>query len=288
MKIKNWVLGIIVLVFIFGGIGIATASGRWQTENTKTPARYATGDFAGESIPADIRGSYTFGDISDAWEIPVDTLAAAFGIDAEYAAAFRCGELESIYAGLPEEVEIGTDAMRIFVSFYTGLPYTSEEVSYLPRAAVDILLLEATLSDLQIAYLETHAVDVEVVEAAVPIDGTVPADETIHTEETAAAYIKGNTTFRELLDWGLTQAEIEQVIGAEMPPAVTGVRDYADTQDQKDDVLSTVVEDMSEFVKEQGGQEQNHRNSPDHVEQERNAGINSTPCSESSFEEFIY
>ena len=106
MKIKNWVLGIIVLVFIFGGIGIATASGRWQTENTKTPARYATGDFAGESIPADIRGSYTFGDISDAWEIPVDTLAAAFGIDAEYAAAFRCGELESIYAGLPEEVEI--------------------------------------------------------------------------------------------------------------------------------------------------------------------------------------
>ena len=47
--------------------------------------------------------------------------------------------------------------------------------------------------------------------------------ETAAGEDTA---IKGKTTFRELISWGLTQEEIEEIIGVPMGPPTQTVRDY--------------------------------------------------------------
>ena len=73
-------LGLIVLVFIFGGIWISSLTGSWQTTSTKIPATYTSGEFAGQYNPADIRGSYTFGEISDNFKIPLNDLGDCFWI----------------------------------------------------------------------------------------------------------------------------------------------------------------------------------------------------------------
>ena len=45
---------------------------------TKFLPSIKTGEFAGQYNPADIRGSYTFDDISNAFEIPIEDLGKAF------------------------------------------------------------------------------------------------------------------------------------------------------------------------------------------------------------------
>ena len=234
MKINSRTLGIIVLVMIFGGIGITMAFNQWQTESTKEPAKYVTGNYTGEANPADIRGSYSFGDISNAWDVSVATLADAFGMDAGTdAAAFQCKELETIYASLPAETEIGTDSVRVFVALYTGLPYELAETTYLPQTAANILLAKAALTEVQLDYLATHSVDLAAIESTIPVEDALPVDDTVpvgedtHTEVIEEGVIKGKTTFQNLLDWGLSQTEIEAVIGDKLPPGGTVVRDYA-------------------------------------------------------------
>ena len=254
MKINNRVLGIVVLVFIFGGIGITMAFNLWQTESSKVPIKFTTGEFEGVANPEDIRGSYNFGDISNAWEISVPTLAAAFGVDAEDAATFRCSELESLYAELPADTEIGTDSVRIFVAFYTGLPYVAEEASYLPQTAVDLLLTEATLTDSERAYLETRGIEVTIAESAAadataPADATVSADDPEHVPEVEEGVVKGKTTFQDLLDWGLETSQIEAVIGEKLPPSGTSVRDYATAQDVEFSVFKTEFQAQLDALK---------------------------------------
>jgi hypothetical protein len=237
VKINNLTLGIIVLVLIFGGIGITMAFNQWQTEGTKEPAKYTSGEFTGVANPADIRGSYSFGDISAAWDISADTLGAAFGLEeGADAAAFQCKELETIYASMTGKTKIGTDSVRVFVALYTGLPYALAETTYLPRTAVDILLAEGALDEAQLEYLASHAVDTKALAPAVPvtdnataIEPGTPKDGT-HTETVEGGVVKGKTTFQNLLDWGLSQAQIEDVISGAMPPGGTIVRDYAVAQ----------------------------------------------------------
>lgn len=55
-----------------------------------------------------------------------------------------------------------------------------------------------------------------------------PASES-HDEDDRT--IKGKTNFRELMDWGLTQEEIETVIGHAMPNPVMTVKDFCVEQE---------------------------------------------------------
>lgn len=47
------------------------------------------------------------------------------------------------------------------------------------------------------------------------------ADENINDSQ-----VRGKTTFKELLDWGLTEEEVEGAIGEEMPDTETVIKDY--------------------------------------------------------------
>ncbi len=229
MKIKSWHMGLIVLVFIFGGIAVTMAFNLWKTEGggggqggggSMVPVTFKVGEFAGEYNPADIRGSYSFGNISELWEIPLTELGTAFGLEAiENLADFRCKDLHEAYANLEEDVEIGTGSVKAFVALYTGLPYTLPDDEYLPQSAVELLKAKATLTEDQVAFLDTHGVDISGVQIVEP-------NITEENEESAERIIKGSTTFKEVLNWGIPGEEIEAIIGEKLPATGMTIRDF--------------------------------------------------------------
>jgi hypothetical protein len=242
MNITSKPLALIVFVIMFGGIALTSMLGLWQTESTKEPATYTEGEFAGQANPADIRGSYTFGDIANSFDVTPEILAQAFQVTSDDPASFAVKSLEGMY--LDSGYEIGTNSVRLFVAYYLGLPFdtTGQEI-YLPKPATDILLGKATLTPEQTAYLETYTVDAKpAAPAPAPDAATTPgadaAPAVVPTpaaattpaagEPTSEEYvIKGKTIFGDLILWGVPKETIEQLIGAPMPDPAMKVKDYA-------------------------------------------------------------
>ena len=155
MKLTSKPLAAAIFVILFGGIIFTTWMGWWQTETTREPAKYNEGELAGQYNPADIRGSYTFGDVSNLFEIPMSDLQTAFHLPpGSDPAAVALKDLESIYSELP--VEIGTASVRMFTAYYKGLPYEPSEETYLFAEAIDILKQQGHLTPQQTEYLEQH------------------------------------------------------------------------------------------------------------------------------------
>ena len=100
MKVRSPLLAVIIVAVFVSGIGLSMAFNLWRTEASKEPARYESGEFAGEYNPADIRGSYTFGDIEDTFGVPAQVLGKAF--DKEVVFFIQCftGQL---FLGQPDE-----------------------------------------------------------------------------------------------------------------------------------------------------------------------------------------
>jgi len=235
MTLTSKPLAALVVVILFGGIFFSSAMGWWQTESTKEAAKITSGEFAGQANPADIRGSYTFGDVEKNFAVPAAVLAEAFGIKDNNPAAFAVKGLEGMYSTSGQE--IGTSSVRLFVAFYKGMPYDLSTDTYLPESAA-VILRARNLSSEQAAYLAAHTV---------PNPGTAPATSAPQTApqatqapaaqptpkaETPATSstdrtVKGTTTFGDLLGWGVSQATIEKVLGTSMPAAqVTKIKDY--------------------------------------------------------------
>lgn len=236
MKLTSRPLAGLLIVMMFGGIFFSNILGWWETESTKEAAVFTEGEFAGQANPADIRGSYTFGDVENNFGVPSEVLAQAFGVETSDPAAFAVKSLEEMYLASPQEV--GTASVRLFTAFYLGLPYDLVNDIYLPESAAAILRTR-DLSTEQLAYLDTHGVpnlSAEMVQPAEPALSTQPPVSTAapeaaltpeHTPAVADGTIKGKTTFAELLEWGLDAAAIEQALGMPMPAARgTTVRDF--------------------------------------------------------------
>ena len=233
MRLTSKPLGLIILAIFVGGISFSTWMGWWQTESTKEPVKFDEGEFAGSYNPADIRGSYTFGDINRVFEIPMTDLANAFLLPEGDQANMKVSELESIYLTAAENgMEIGTGSVRLFVAYYLGLPFETNE-EFLPAPAVEILKNRNILTPDQITYLESHSVPVELlgqtnqsetstIEEPTVLATTVPEE---HSEEEDKT-IKGKTTFREVMDWGVSQEDIEIVLGVGMPNPLTIIKDF--------------------------------------------------------------
>jgi len=236
MNLTSKPLAAIILIAFFGGIAFTTAMGWWVTESTKEAATYTEGEFAGQSNPADIRGSYTFGDVEKNFGVPPAILAQAFLIESNDPATFAVKGLEEIYAA--SEFEIGTASVRLFVAFYNGLPFDlSTDIYLLEEAAV--LLKERNLTPEQSAYLEAHTVPSPAAVTAPEADSAPAAESTPVAESTQSVapseasienLVKGKTTFQEVLDWGVSQEIIEQIIGAPIPNPLTKVKDYCAEQ----------------------------------------------------------
>ena len=223
MKLQSKTLGLIILVILFGGIFGSSALDLWKTQSTKVPNRLQEGEAAGEYNPEDIRGSYQFGRISDLFDIPLDVMSSAFGLPPGVdAAGFQCGDLESLYGELGDDVEIGTGSVKFFVALYSGIPYELPEDDYLPEQAVEILKNHASLTEEQIVFLNAHALDVSDIQHDIEIE----VEE--ETRSDGARIVQGQTTFANLLDWGVPEETIASIIGDEVFNPLSKVRDYCD------------------------------------------------------------
>lgn len=223
MKIKSFAMGIIILLFIFGGIGATIATDLWTTTTDKKPAKFTSGEFEGESNPADIRGSYTFLDVSKAFKIDLKVLYKAFGIPQDTdGTKIKTKDLETLYS--ETGIEIGNESVQIFVALYKNLPITLDE-TVLPSEAVKLILLENnSLNAEQTDYLETHSIDVETIK---DLDAIVDAnDDSTGDDENAENVVNGSTTFQKVLDAGVTKEQIEEILDAPMPPTNQTVKDY--------------------------------------------------------------
>lgn len=222
MKLRANTLGIITLVIFSGGIFGSTALNLWKTQSLKIPNRIQRGESIGEYNPEDIRGSYQFGNISDYFDIPLDVMARAFGLPPEVnAASFVCGDLEKLYGDLGKDIEIGTGSVKLFVALYSGIPYELPEDDYLTEEAVEILKNHATLTKEQIAFLDAHAIDVSGIEYDIEIE----VEEEV---QNYARFVAGQTTFANLLDWGVSGETISSIIGDDVFNPLTKVRVYCD------------------------------------------------------------
>lgn len=221
MTLTSKPLAILIVVSMFGGIFFSDLMGWWQTKNSGQGGRYGQSGGNSQVTPEEIRGNYTFGDVQAAFGIPVETLAQAFSVDPAGAANFRLNGLEQLY--VHSEFEVGTESMKLFVAFYQGLPFELSEAIYLPESAAAVLGTRNLSAERQ-AYLAEHTVPS--LEGAVSVPLAPVEGEGEHDSSTERV-IRGRTTFGELLQWGLSQAQIEAVLGVEMPsnPAVV-IRDY--------------------------------------------------------------
>lgn len=250
MKLNSFTLAGLVLVILFGGIGFTGAMNWWQTETQKVPVLYTEGEAAGQYNPADIRGSYSFGDVSQLFDIPLEVLQIAFRIPADAdPAAYQLKSLEDQFADQP--VEIGTGSVRLFVAFYKGLPLdlVAAEDTYVFEEAAVILEQQGKMTPEQSAYLSDHiaglvttgaqatAVPDAAATAATPAPEipAQPAAETpaaeaqpAPTEHAPEDYlVTGKTTFQDVLNWGVPEEVVAEILGAEMPAKQMLVKDYA-------------------------------------------------------------
>jgi hypothetical protein len=249
MRLTSKPLGLIILAIFVGGISFSTWMGWWQTQSTKEPVKYSEGEFVGSYNPADIRGSYTFGDINRVFEIPLTDLAKAFLLPEGDQANRKVSELEAIYLTAAENgMEIGTGSVRLFVAYYLDLPFNTNE-EFLPAPAVGILKNRNNLTLDQITYLESHSVPLEflgqdtqsetsTIEEPAVIATTVPEE---HSEEEDKT-IKGKTTFQEVLDWGVSQEDIEIVLGVEMPNPLNKIKDFCLEQGLEFNTIKTSLQ----------------------------------------------
>lgn len=235
MKISNITLAIIVVVIMFGTIITTSALGLWTTTSTKIPVKYQTGEFAGEYNPEDIRGSYTFGDISVLFEIPLADLSAAFNIDIAKTEAFKCNELESLYSLSSENgKEVGTDTVRIFVALYKGLPISLNDATYFPDTVREVLLDSGKMTEEQANYIEEQLVE------AVEYTDIIP--ETDETESTN--FIKGKTTFKEVMAIGVKLEDIEASLDIKINDSSMVIRDFCTLNNLEFSEVKAIIQEL--------------------------------------------
>jgi hypothetical protein len=191
----------------------------------KEPMRFKDGAFAGEAIPADIRGSYTLADTAFFYRIPLDLLGEAFMIPPQYVHLVRHGDFKKVYKDLARlGKELGNGSVVMFVSLFKGMPYEPHEPTYLLEMAVRILKERGKLSDDQMLYLDQHTiklseigqVDFSFVEEASGLDQSTKAS--LENDDQAmlgVVRVDSNTTFQDLLEVGISMRLILEIIQAE-------------------------------------------------------------------------
>ncbi|MCK8060436.1 MULTISPECIES: hypothetical protein [unclassified Fusibacter] len=202
-----------VMIIIFGGVWLSDVLGIWSAESDKIPKSTLTGEFD----PGDIRGSYTFLDIEQAFGIASAELAQAFDIVADQPQEFQVKSLETLYSYLNEGedgTEIGTASVRYFVHLYTGIESDLVEETWLPKPALDLLLEKSKIGSDHVALSwgvelsEVPIVETEIVE-----------------EDHPEPFIKGPTTVQELVNKGMSIDTLEELLGVVIENRAVVIKD---------------------------------------------------------------
>jgi len=215
MKLNNLILSISIASIFIIGIIASDYLGYWQTESLKIPQKISEGEFEGLYNPAYIRGSYTLEDISKSFEIDVETLSKAYNLTEiiDNPSTFKVNQLEEYYL-FDEDIEIGTGSVKYFVSLYTGIPYESDD-NELPITALNILYEEGKITEELYNELEEISIDIsKYLNTENIVSDEVNEEDNDEIEEYV---IKSTTTVLEVVGWGISIEELEEVIG------VTGI-----------------------------------------------------------------
>lgn len=165
MKIKPIWLALIILIIIFGGIGLAQVTNLWNTSFSGGGGGGGGGNgqngivAVGDYKPDEIRGSFSFAQVASGFDITPEVLLTAFGLPSDLDPAnIRTKDLENLYA--ESGVDVGNGSMKIFVALYKGLPIELDFNNYLPRTAVEaIQKTNPNLSTDQVAFLQSNVID---------------------------------------------------------------------------------------------------------------------------------
>lgn len=232
----------IVLLFGLSIVG-SMIIGYWRTESSKIPTRIEGGPFAGAYDPAAIKGSYTFKDIESAFKIPVAQLAEAFAFAVS-------GEPETTqpksFEAYPQPVEgeVGTDSIRLFVSLYTSIPYEAEEDTRLPYSALALLRREDKIDEERWAELKDRY--------GVEMGSPSGMSEAPISESGSILEIKGNTTYGQLFDAGLTALTIEEVIGIKAGNRDQAIKDHLEAEGLEFSQYKTLLQEKVDNVQKGG------------------------------------
>ena len=239
MRIKANIAGMILPMLFLAGILLSSALGYWVTEGSKNPSKYSEGIFEGEADPADIRGSYSFNDLEKAFDIPVTTLAKAFGFsNSENPGDIKVKDFEAVY-GAVGNLEIDTGSMRFFIALYKGLPFEPEEKTAIPQPAWNILNKEGLSDQESLLNYSSRVVSLDDFDSS----GSTSDADSEHSEEDTT--IKGKTTFSELLNWGLSKRQINEILEIDMGATGITVRDFCSDNEI---AFSSVKEPLQELL----------------------------------------
>lgn len=254
MKLKTIYIPFIFAVIVFGGIFLFDSLGLWQVESSKEPSVIREGEFAGMSDPGDIRGSYSFSDISASFEVTPELLAKAFGISVDNPGDFMCKDLETYYELGSDEMEVGTGSVREFVAIYTNLPYEGDDG--FPDTAVAVLKEAGKWSDeLEDAYSHrivvvsditnlgfTVEADTESESSETKLSETETSEEVEEHDETIG--VKGKTTVADIISWGVSKEEIEAVLGVDVANENLLIKDICTQNDLSFSEMKSELNDL--------------------------------------------
>lgn len=156
MKISEKLMSIIIIMVFLLGIITAMTLGIWNTSESKEK-NIKIQENIEIFVPTDIKGSFTFGEISQIFNIEIKVLYDAFripkGIQNQ---SLEVKNIAPIFESL--SFEVGRKSMVAFVSLYNGIP-TNIEGIYLPKEAVNIIFeRNKNLSLEDRKYLDAHKV----------------------------------------------------------------------------------------------------------------------------------
>jgi len=193
MRINPFLYGVFVLAVFMGTILGFQAAGIWSVSGKITSSGEAVLPVA--SDVNSIKGWMTLEQISTAFNVPVDEILAQFELPADTAPSTAMKDLET-------EIFSVTNLRAWLQSRAGSAPVESETPTSIPQST---------------------AIPVETIAPALVEPTATPAP-TEHI--TAAKTVTGKTTFQELLDWGVSEETIRQIIGGELPALSIVVKDY--------------------------------------------------------------
>lgn len=210
-------IAMITLVLFIGGISLTSALGIWRTSSDQTLSKLTLQDGTVVMDPWDIKGSFTLATVAQQFAIPEDAIRQAFDIDASQdLGVFKSKDIEGLYrpatANENSGLEIGNESLQLFVALYSGVPIQDlggilQDID-LPSSAW--VILRSRLSD-----------PPEVLKPY--LEGQGQAEQ---VETKTEPLINGNTTFYEALKLGISQTQIESVLGMSMPAENIVIRSF--------------------------------------------------------------
>ena len=191
MRVKPVYFGLFVVALFLGVIQAFKAGGVWSVSGKVSGSGDAVLPSADDVNT--IKGWMTLEQIATVYAVPLQELLAQFGLPADTPASTPIKDLES------ETFEVS--GLRDWLASRLAADQTVPEATALPVPPT------------------ATPVPVEVVATPLATEHVV-ADRTI----------TGKTTFQELLDWGVPQEVIEQVIGSVLPDPTLVIKDYVTQQ----------------------------------------------------------